>query len=109
MAGWLALVHHDLVKRVLWPARDRREMGGAPAAGELVPRLLGEEGQPLAAEDLWRALRDQAPPAAPADALDAFGEALQDALGAARNGDLAGVLALETAFATLGAALARDG
>jgi hypothetical protein len=34
---WLARVRHDLVKRLVWPARDRRDVGGAPAPGELAP------------------------------------------------------------------------
>ena len=34
---WLARVRHDLVKRLVWPARDRRDMGGAPKPGELAP------------------------------------------------------------------------
>ena len=41
--AWLARVRHDLVKRIVWPARDRRDMGGAPKPGELVPDLIDEE------------------------------------------------------------------
>jgi hypothetical protein len=91
-AAWLARLRHDLVKRLLWPARDRREMGGAPAPGELTPSLINGEGQPVTAEALWRALRADAPPGL---ALDAFDAALARALAAAAAGDVAGVLALE--------------
>src|SRR5665213_1425681 len=37
--AWLARLQHDLVKRLLWPARDRRDLGGAPAPGELARSL----------------------------------------------------------------------
>lgn len=100
MDGWLARVQHDLVKRLLWPARDRREMGGAPRPGELVPRLIDDEGRPVTAAALWQELR--ADSTAPAPALDAFGLALAEAVAAAERGDLAGVLALEDAFRALG-------
>jgi hypothetical protein len=105
--GWLGRLHHDLVKRLLWPARDRRDLGGAPAPGELVARLLDDHGQAVAAEALWQSLRAQAPADAPKADLEAFGRALAGAVTAAEAGDLAGVLALETAFQALGAALAR--
>jgi hypothetical protein len=105
---WLRRLRHDLVKRLLWPARDRADLGGAPAAGELVPRLLDDEGQPIAPEALWLALRAQAPAKADAPALDEFARALARATAAARSGDVTGVLALEGAFQTLGAGLARD-
>ena len=54
---WLARVRHDLVKRLVWPARDRRDMGGAPAPGELVATLIDDEGQPITAQALWSADR----------------------------------------------------
>jgi hypothetical protein len=106
MQEWLGRLHHDLVKRVLWPARDRRDLGGTPAPGELVPRLLDDEGRPVGAEALWLSLRAQAPPEAAGSALDAFGRALAAATAAAEKNDLAGVLALEAAFQSFGAALA---
>jgi hypothetical protein len=91
-ADWLARVRHDLVKRLLWPARDRREMGGAPDAGELCPRLVDAEGRPIEARALWAELAADAPAG-----LDvaAFGAALARAVAAAEAGDVAGVLALE--------------
>jgi hypothetical protein len=104
--AWLARLHHDLVKRLLWPARDRRDLGGVPAPGELLPRLLDDEGQPIAPAESWLSLRAQAPAEAPA--LDDFGRALAGAIAAAEAGDVAGVLALEAAFQALGAALARE-
>jgi hypothetical protein len=91
-APWLARVRHDLVKRLLWPARDRLEMGGAPAPGELVPSLIDGEGRPVAAAALWQSLRADAPPRLP---LAAFEAALARALAAAGAGDLAGVLAFQ--------------
>ena len=69
---WLARVRHDLVKRLVWPARDRRDMGGNPAPGELVPDLIDDEGRPITAP---------------------------------QAGDVAGVIALEAAFAALARSL----
>jgi hypothetical protein len=108
-AAWLARLRHDLVKRLLWPARDRRELGGAPEAGELVPGLIDGEGRPVDAEALWAAMRADAPPAiaAEARALDAFQAALSRALAAAGRGDVAGVLAFEADVERL-AALVRS-
>jgi hypothetical protein len=95
---WLARVRHDLVKRLLWPARDRLDAGGAPAPGELVAALIDGEGRPVTAAVLWRALRAEAPSGL---ALDGFERALASALVAAEAGDVAGVLALEPAFDAL--------
>jgi hypothetical protein len=91
-AAWLARLRHDLVKHLLWPARDRAELGGAPAPGELVPRLIDGEGRPVEAPALWADLRAVAPAGL---SLDAFDAALSRALAAGRAGDVAGVLALE--------------
>ncbi len=96
---WLARVRHDLVKRLVWPARDRRDAGGEPAPGELAPRLVDEEGQPTDAGALWRTLASEAPSELD---LSAFEAALSHATAAAEVGDLDGVLALEPAFAALG-------
>ncbi len=100
-ASWLARLRHDLVKGLLWPARDRREMGGAPAPGELVPSLIDGEGRPITAAALWETLSAGAPAGLDAAALDAFGAALGRALAAAAAGDVAGVLALEAAVEAL--------
>ena len=101
---WLARLRHDLVKRLVWPARDRRDMGGAPAPGELSVALIDDEGRPATARQLWAALAAEAP-----SGLDtaAFAAALGRSLDAARAGDVAGVLELEAAFDQL-AALARS-
>jgi len=94
---WVRRVRHDLVKRLLWPARDRRDMGGPVRPGELVAALLDDEGAPATAEAVWADLRAAAP-APEHPALGAFEPALLAALAAARADDLAGVLALEAAF-----------
>ena len=104
IAGWLARVRHDLVKRLVWPARDRRDAGGAPAPGELVPRLVDDEGRPTSAAALWAALANDEP--AGLD-LVPFAAALARATAAAARGELASVLALEAAFDDL-AARAQD-
>src|SRR4051812_43802004 len=91
-ASWLSRLRHDLVKHLLWPARDRAEMGGSPAAGELIPRLIDGEGRPVEASVLWAELRADAPPGLSVEAFDA---ALGRALAAARAGDVQGVLAFE--------------
>src|SRR5262245_59377180 len=103
-AGWLARVRHDLVKRLVWPARDRQQAGGRPAPGELQPRLVDDDGRPASVEALWAALKDDAPPALD---LAPFEAALAAAAAAARADDVAGVLALEPAFDAL-ARLARS-
>jgi hypothetical protein len=107
-ARWLTRLQHDLVKRLLWPARDRRDLGGAPAAGELVAPLIDEEGAPTTAGALWAALRAELTAetrSTDGAAVARFGEALEGALAAAEAGDVAGVLALESAFAELARSL----
>jgi hypothetical protein len=106
MQDWLARVQHDLVKRLLWPARDRRDMGGKPAPGELMPRLIDDEGNPTTPQALWAALRAEG--TAPAATLDAFGIALGKAVAAAQAGDLEGVLALDGAFRALAASPRKE-
>jgi hypothetical protein len=103
--GWLARVRHDLVKRLVWPARDRRDLGGAPLPGELVARLIDDEGAPTTAPALWAALETEGPRGA---AVSAFETELGAALAAAAAGDLDGVLALEPAFDRLAQALKGD-
>jgi hypothetical protein len=100
LRAWLARVQHDLVKRLLWPARDRRDLGGPLRPGELCVELVDEEGQPVSAAQLWRSLRDQAPATAD-DALAEFAIAIDRAVAAAACDDLAGVLALEGAWQAL--------
>lgn len=96
--AWLTRVRHDLVKRLLWPARDRRDLGGPVHAGELVAKLIDDEGQPTHAAELWRALLADAP-AGMSDAMARpFATALADAEAGARVDQLEPVLALEAAF-----------
>ena len=99
---WLARVRHDLVKRMVWPARDRRDVGGNPAPGELVPELIDDEGRPITAVALWTALAVDAPPGT---ATATFQVAVEGAAAAAQAGDVQGVIALEAAFAALARSL----
>jgi hypothetical protein len=69
--------------------------------GELCVELVDEEGQPVSAAQLWRSLRDQAPVAMAAGALDEFAIAIDRAVAAAACDDLAGVLALDGAWQAL--------
>jgi hypothetical protein len=103
---WLARVRHDLVKRLVWPARDRRDLGGVPAPGELSASLLDDEGAPTTPLALWRALVAEAPRGATsATAITRFEEALTRAVSAGAAGDVDGVLALEPAFDALARSL----
>jgi hypothetical protein len=101
-AEWLARVRHDLVKRLVWPARDRRDVGGVPAPGELSPRLIDDEGASITAAALWKELAADAPPGVDPSA---FGAAVARAAAAAEAGDVDGVIALESAFADLARSL----
>ena len=101
-AAWLSRVRHDLVKRLVWPARDRRDAGGTPAPGELAPRLIDSEGNAATPQDVWAELASDAPPGAD---LEAFAAALARAVAAAEADDVAGVMALEAAFERLARSL----
>ena len=106
---WLARVRHDLVKRLVWPARDRRDVGGAPAPGELVPTLIDDEGTPTTPHALWSALVADGPRGESSDvALRRFEAALARAISAGEAGDVDGVLALEPAFEILARSLEED-
>jgi len=100
--AWLALVRHDLVKRLVWPARDRRDAGGPVVPGELVAPLVDDEGRPTSAAAAWAVLAGDAPPGAD---LPPFGQAVDRAVAAAQAGDVDGVLALEAAFTALARSL----
>ncbi len=109
---WLARVRHDLVKRLVWPARDRRDLGGAPAPGELCANLVDDEGAPTTARALWSALAAEAPRGGASDdagdqAMLRFEAALTRAVSAGVAGDADGVLALEPAFDELARSLER--
>jgi hypothetical protein len=108
---WLSRLRHDLVKRVLWPARDLLDAGAPPTAAEAaalragLADLVAPDGSPTTARDLWRRFRAEAPPRIPAAALEAFEQALAaaEAAVATRPPDEAApvVLRLEPAFQEL--------
>jgi hypothetical protein len=95
---WLRQLHHDLVKRLLWAARDCRACGIAPTPGELLPALFDEEGQQVTPLLLWQTLKLKAP--ANLD-LTCFETTLKECLLSAERNDLEGVLRLEAAFVKL--------
>lgn len=95
---WLRMVQHDLVKRLLWPARDCQALQKKPEPRGLVPHLIDGEGNPIEAEALWVLLREQAPEGLH---LENFELTLEASLAAARADDLEGVLALQSAFDAL--------
>jgi len=103
---WLRRLRHDLVKRLVWPARDRRDMGGPPLPGELAAKLVDDEGSPATAATVWSDLKADAPDPHHG-ALAEFENALRAGLAAAERNDLPGVLALEDAFEQLDQVLAR--
>ena len=103
---WLARLRHDLVKRLVWPARDRRDLGGAPAPGELSANLVDDEGAPTTPHALWSALAAEGPRSeASGEAIGRFEEALTRSVSAGAAGDVDGVLALEPAFDALARSL----
>jgi hypothetical protein len=108
---WLSKLRHDLVKRVLWPARDLVDAGTAPTAAEAAALraglvdLIAPDGSPATARDLWRRFRADAPAHVPAAALEAFEQALAAAEAAVTTRPPAEaahvVLRLEPAFQEL--------
>jgi len=102
---WLKRVQHDLVKRLLWPARDRRDLGGEVSPGELRVALVDEEGRSISVMALWESLADVAPPSLTPAARQTFATALAGADHGAAGDDLAKVLALEPAFEALARAV----
>jgi hypothetical protein len=108
---WLGRLRHDLVKRVLWPARDLVDAGAPPTAAETaalragLTELVAPDGSPTTARDLWRRFRADAPSRVPVVALDAFEQALEaadTAVGTRPPAEAAQVvLRLETAFQDL--------
>ena len=109
MDAWLKRVKHDLLKRVLWPARDLRDAGvqDVKALKRGFRDLIDEEGAPIAALPLWERLRAAAPPGTGA-ACDAFQAALERAeqgLDQPWPAPLQAILALEPAFEELARAV----
>jgi hypothetical protein len=104
----LAKVRHDLVKRLLWPARDRRDLRGPVVHGELRVSLVDDEGRPVTATALWEALAADAPAALAPPVRQTFSEAVAAAERAAAADDLAAVLALEAAFDALARAVKEE-
>ena len=108
---WVSRLRHDLVKRVLWPARDLVDAGvpATPAEAAALRAGLGDliapDGSPATARDLWRRFRAEAPAGVPAAALDAFEQALEAAATAVESLPPAEaaqvVLRLEPAFQEL--------
>jgi hypothetical protein len=98
MNPWLQRLHHDLVKRLLWTARDCAETGTKPAPGELVSSLIDEEGRSISPRALYQKIAADAP-----DGVDLtpFTRALEACLRAAEANDVPGVLRLEEAFDAL--------
>ncbi|MBN1606835.1 MAG: hypothetical protein JW940_09380 [Polyangiaceae bacterium] len=95
MHPWLHRLHHDLVKRLLWTARDCAETGTNPLPGELVIDLLDEEGHSISPRALYEKLADEVP-----DGVDLtpFTEAFEASLRAAEANDVPGVLRLQKAY-----------
>ena len=89
MHPWLKQVRHDLVKRVVWTARDLRETGAPPTPADVralragLRELVDPEGRPIDARSLWALLRADAPPEAAAEPAFAAAEAFSAALDAA--------------------------
>jgi hypothetical protein len=107
--AWLDQVRHDLVKRLLWPARDRRDLGGKVVPGELRVALLDEEGRLVTAAALWQSLAGRAPPSLPAPARESFARAVASAERGADRDELAQVLLLESAYEALARAVKGEG
>lgn len=103
MHPWLQTLRHDLVKRVVWAARDQRDTGTRDLAllQLALSRLTGPEGERVDALSLWEILKRDAPvPTA------AFERALRDAVAGLQEpwpAPLEKILALEPAFDALAA------
>jgi hypothetical protein len=80
---WARRLHHDIVKRAVWAARDLRSLEGSPALADVAALRRGlydlrdEEGTPATARSLWERMRAEAPRKTPE--VDLFSEALEAA------------------------------
>lgn len=101
MHPWLQTLRHDLVKRMVWAARDQRD-SGTQDLGLLqmaVAQLTDPEGRRVDALDLWEILKRDAPVP-----TFAFERALRDAVAGLQEpwpAPLEKILALEPAFQEL--------
>ena len=101
-AAWLARVRHDLCKRLLWPARDRRDLGGPVQPGELAVALTDDEGQPVTGRGIsGRSCAPARRPGHRRPPSTRSGLRSPAVAAAAARDDMAGVLALEPAFESL--------
>jgi hypothetical protein len=101
MHPWLQTLRHDLVKRVVWAARDQRESGLHDLAllQMAVAQLTDPEGQRTDALGLWEILKRDAPVP-----TDGFERALHAAVAGLQEpwpAPLEKILALEPAFEAL--------
>jgi len=110
MQDWLRRARHDLVKPLVWTARDLVDLGRPLLATDLAEmrralgQLIDQAGTSVTMDELWRQLRTVAPVAIPAGALDRFEQALQQvALACHADAQTAAdaLLALEPAFEQL--------
>jgi len=83
MDPWARRLHHDIVKRAVWVARDLRSQGGTPSERDVqalrrgLNDLRNEEGAAVTARSLWERMRREAPRNTPE--LERFSEALEQA------------------------------
>lgn len=101
MHEWLQTLRHDLVKRVVWAARDQRDSGLHDLAllKMAVAQLTDPEGQRIDALALWEILKREAP-----GPTDGFERALRAAVAGLQEpwpAPLEKILALEPAFDAL--------
>lgn len=118
MKEWLARLRHDLVRPLVWRARDVRE-DDMMADGEkrrLLAAVLDElydgEGRPITALALWQEIAADAPASLDARARQGFADALAHAVEVVSrvrttpehpiDAAYAAIAALDVAFATLG-------
>lgn len=101
MHPWLQTLRHDLVKRVVWAARDQRDSGlhDPELLRMAVEQLTDPEGQRIDALGLWEIFKRDAPMP-----TDAFERALRNAVAGLQEpwpAPLEKILALEPAFDAL--------
>lgn len=119
MKEWLARLRHDLVRPLVWRARDVREDESITDEGEkrrVLASVLGElydaEGRSITALALWEELAAAAPPSLDAEAHQAFAGAVAHAVEALSRVTTQplqriedaydAIAALDAAFAALG-------